>query len=962
MIPGTKVKSSAFADKGMGTVISAQTIFNIGYVDVFFEKFHEKMTLPQDEIIVLDPPDINIKNKIYSSANLFMLRLFKEQIKTLITQEGIQSAGSFKILPLPHQLLAVNFIIDQFKPHTLIADEVGLGKTIEAALTYKELKARGIVKNVLIIAPSGLCEQWKEEMKFKFFDDFVIYDREMVASLKKLHGQETNIWTIHDKIITSIDFVKPKKISEEISERSLNNRKWHNIHVFDAVVNACFDMVIFDEAQKLTKDFSGEETARYKIGKALSETTPVLLLLSATPHQGDPAKFKNLLKLVDPYLFFKDSDVTPDNVRKVSVRNNKRATVDFDGNRLFKQRLTSLCIIDRNVGEDKPELDLYEAVTNYVSQFYNFAKQNNNRTMMFLLLIFQRMVSSSSKAIFKSLSTRLDKLQNIRHSIIADEDIPETDVDADELEDMSAEVQLRALESEAQLTADKYLDIEIKELQRCVSLAQVASTGRNDAKFRKLLEIVDEFRSRENNPKLKFIIFTEFVETQNYLNNCLTKLNYSTALINGSMSSEEKIKQKRQFQDEAQFLISTDAGGEGINLQFCWVMINYDLPWNPMRLEQRIGRIDRIGQKHDVKIVNFQIKGTVEQRVRDVIELKLAVVKAEFNDGEDKLSDILSTLDEEFSFDKIYIDAVIKRKVDADNLDELAHQIYLRAKEIINEGQLALPFTELEGKYSINKRDIEIKTEKAKLLLEKYLLSNGSKLVPYKNKEGVYYFDDSITKRRINNVIFNQNAAVENEDYELFSLSHPYIVKLMGHLDDELESYVTAKLQVSESKFLGEKGFLFIYKMHITNYIDQPKEYIISIYINLAGQVNNRISQFFSESNFVNASDLVIGELTFDINAMRKIAEKVASEKAEIAFIELREQMKQSITAMEQKLIKYYSDKEKALKRIAVENIRTAKLKELSNDMLDKQKELRQRNQIVPSLKCEQIAYVEFCS
>jgi len=962
MIPGTKVKSTTFPEKGIGTVISIQTIFSKGYVDVFFEKSHEKMTLPQEEIIVLDSPDIKIKNKIYSPANLFMLRLFKEQIKTLFTQEGIQSAGNFKILPLPHQLLAVNFIIDQFKPHALIADEVGLGKTIEAALTYKELKARGIVKNVIVIAPSGLCEQWKEEMKLKFFDDFVIYDREMVASLKRLYGQETNIWTINDKIITSIDFVKPKKINEELSERSLNSRIWHNAHVFDAIANAYFDMVIFDEAQKLTKDFSGEETARYKIGKALSETTPILLLLSATPHQGDTAKFKNLLNLVDPYLFYKSSDVTPDNVRKVSVRNNKRAAIDFDGNRLFKQRLTSLCVIDRNGGEDKPELDLYEAVTNYVSQFYNFAKQQNNRTMMFLLLIFQRMVSSSSKAILKSLSTRLDNLQSIRQSIITVDDFPETEIDADELEDLSAEEQLRAFEKQAWLTAYKYLDIEIKELKKCVSLAQVASTGRNDAKFRKLLEIVDEFRSRENNPKLKFIIFTEFVETQNYLNDCLAKLNYSTALINGSMPSEERLKQKRKFQDEAQFLISTDAGGEGINLQFCWVMINYDLPWNPMRLEQRIGRIDRIGQEHDVKIVNFQIKGTVEQRVRDVIESKLAVIKAEFNDGEDKLSDILSTLDEEFSFDKIYIDAVIKREADSANLEKLAHQIYLRAKEIIKEGQLALPFTELEGKYSITKRDIEIKTEKAKLLLEKYLLSNGSKLIPYKNKESAYYFEDPRTGRRVNNVIFNQRTAVENEDYELLSLSHPYIVNLMEYLDDELESHVTAKLQVRESRFTGEKGFLFIYRMLITNYIDQPKEYIIPIYINLARQVNNRISKYFTESSFVNISDLVIGELTFDINTVREAVEKVASEKAEITFLEFSEQMKLSITAMEQKLTKYYMDKEKALERIAVENIRVAKLKELSNDKSDRQKELRQRNRIIPSLTCQQIAYVEFCS
>ncbi len=566
MVSGAKVKSLTFPEKGMGTIIGAQSVFNRSYIDVFFEKTKEKLTFPQEELIVFDPPELKIKNKVYSNASLFMLRLLKEQIKTLITQEGIQSAGNFKILPLPHQLLAVNFIIDQFKPRALIADEVGLGKTIEAALTYQELKAREIVKNVLIITPSGLCNQWKEEMKLKFFDDFIIYDKEMVLSLKKLHGQETNIWTLYDKIITSIDFVKPRKINEELGDRSLNNRIWHNIHVFDAIANAHFDMVIFDEAHKLTKDFSGEETARYKIGKALSETTPILLLLTATPHQGDTAKFKNLLNLIDPYLFYKSSDITSDNVKKVTIRNNKRAVVDFEGNRIFKQRLTSLCIIDRSDERDRPELELYDAVTKYVSEFYNFARQQNNRTMMFLLLIYQRMVSSSSRAILKSLSLRLESLQNIRQNITNNEELaPENEIDTDTLEDLSAEEQLQALEKQARLTAYKYLDIEIKELKKCVSFAQKSSVGRNDAKFKKLLEIVDEFKSRENNPNLKFIIFTEFIETQKYLNDCLTSLHYSTALINGSMSPEERLRQKRKFKDDAEFLISTDAGGEGIN-------------------------------------------------------------------------------------------------------------------------------------------------------------------------------------------------------------------------------------------------------------------------------------------------------------------------------------------------------------------------------------------------------------
>lgn len=961
MVAGAKVKCGAFPKKGIGTVISIQKIFNQSYVDVFFEKTKEKLTLLQDEVTPFDSPEVKIKNKIFSSANYFLLRLLKDQIKALVSQEGIQSAGNFKILPLPHQLLTVNFIIDQFKPRVLIADEVGLGKTIEAALTYQELKARGIVKKVLIITPSGLCAQWKEEMKLKFFEDFIIYDRDMVISLKKLHGQETNVWALSDKIITSIDFVKPKKIHEEIGERALNNRLWHNSHVFDAIANAHFDMVIFDEAHKLTKDFSGEETARYKLGKALSEASPILLLLTATPHQGDTAKFKNLLNLIDPYLFYKASDITLDNVRTVTVRNNKRAVVDFEGNRIFKQRITSLCVIDRSDEQDKPELELYEAVTKYVSEFYNFARQQNDRTMMFLLLIYQRMVSSSSRAILKSLSSRLEALQNIRQSIETEEPISETDIDIDNLEDLSAEEQLRILEKKARLAAWKHLDVEIKELKKCVFVAQRASAGRNDAKFKKLLEIIDEFKVRENNPNLKFIIFTEFIETQRYLNDCLTKLHYSTALINGMMSSDEKLRQKRKFKDEAQFLISTDAGGEGINLQFCWIMINYDLPWNPMRLEQRIGRIDRIGQAHDVKVINFQIKDTVEQRVRDVIESKLAIIKSEFADGEDKLSDILSTLNDEFDFDKIYIDAVVKRGADSAALEEISQDIYRRAKEIINQGQLLLPFTQLEGKYTISKRDIEKRADKAKILLEKYLLAHESKLVLYKQKEGAHYFEDPRTGKRMNNIIFSQKFAVENEDYELFSLSHPYISDLMGYLDESLEGYITGKLQVREGKFNSEKGFLFIYKMHVTNYIDQPKEYLIPCFVDISGKANNRISQYFSESEYITATDLVIGELPHDFELACASAHTIATQKAEVIFYEYREQLEKSIAETEKKLEKYFLDKESALQKIAVENIRIAKLKELQRDSHDKQSEQKRRRQMVPSLECQQIAYLEFC-
>ena len=156
-------------------------------------------------------------------------------------------------------------MLDRFKPRALIADEVGLGKTIEAALIYEELKARDMARRALVIAPSGLCVQWQEELKQKFFEEFSIYDRETVLSLKQLHGDEGNVWTLSDRIITSIDFIKPKRITSGLESRLVRQGQWHNRHVFEAACQAGFDVVIIDEAHKLTRDFSGEETARYKV-------------------------------------------------------------------------------------------------------------------------------------------------------------------------------------------------------------------------------------------------------------------------------------------------------------------------------------------------------------------------------------------------------------------------------------------------------------------------------------------------------------------------------------------------------------------------------------------------------------------------------------------------------------------------------------------------------------------------
>ena len=968
MKAGMRVRSIAHPDKGAGVVLGAENFFDEVYVDVFFEKTGERRTLPLTGLAVFSEPLAKLKAGGFSPASRFVLRLLVEQVRAENTRDSLQTAGNFKILPLPHQLLAVSFVLDQFKPRALIADEVGLGKTIEAALIYEELKARGMVRRVLVVAPSGLCHQWREEMKAKFGEEFVIYDRGTVLSLKKLYGERTNVWTLSDRIITSLDYVKPKNIHDELDERTVRARQWHNDNVFSAMTAAGFDMVIFDEAHKLTRDVTGGETARYKVGKALAEAAPVLLLLTATPHQGDPYKFRNLLQLIDPYLFYKNSDVKVENVRKVTVRNNKRAVVDFNGNRVFKQRITSLCLIQRDEERDKIELELYRAVTDYVTTFYEMASRRNNRTMMFLLLIYQRMVSSSSRAILKSLSARLAALEDLlRRTAGQEQDARPEELNWDHLEELTAEEQLaELLEAGAGHSAGALpasLAAEIAVLKNCVSLARQAAVGRNDVKFTRLLEIINEFKIRENNPGLKFIIFTEFVETQAYLHDCLSNLGYKTALINGRMSTEEKIAQKEYFREEAQVLISTDAGGEGINLQFCHVMINYDLPWNPMRLEQRIGRIDRIGQAHDVKVVNFQLADTVEQRVRDVIESKLAIIRREFNDGEDKLADILSTLQDEFSFEKIYIDALLKRQQDAAGLEAVSRQIFARAKAIIEEGRLALPFSNLAEKYTVSQRAIERKAGRAKQLLEQYLQAYGGTLNQYRQREGLYYFQDPRTGKRMQNIIFQQKYALEREDCELLSINHPYMEELMGSLDNDLVEDNTARLLVRESKFKGDKGFLFVYRLTISNYIDPAGLYLLPCYVSFAdgkGRVNNRISRYFQDFERINYSDLVIGSIPFNPDEAWRLARDAVRQQAQELFFEVKEQLTKKLLAEEEKFAKYYQDKEAAVNRIAVENIREAKRKELQRDRESRKAEWVRRRQLAPSLSLEQIAYVEF--
>ncbi len=727
-------------------VVGLTELFGQRYADVFIEPDGPVRRVPLAELRPLADPLAALGGSLHPGsrggqtipAPLFLARLAAHQLAAMLTQGGVLLAANFRVTPLPHQVLAVDFVLGQFRPRAMIADEVGLGKTIEAAMVYEELKLRHQARRVLVVVPAGLTRQWQDELVQKFGEGFVVYDRALVSALREIHGQETNLWTLHDQVITSLDFVKPQRARPDLSQRERARREAHNQRIFQDIVEAGWDMAIFDEAHKLSKHADGSETARYRVGEALAQAVPVFLLLTATPHQGDAARFLHLLNLVDPYAFNQVTDLHPDRVGAVVWRTRKRAAVDGQGRRLFKQRLTDVYPVDRSGPEHALERELCDAVTGYVRDNYNRAMGRGDRAFGFLMMLFQRLVTSSTQAIYEALRKRLEKLralqavlEQVNHSGRATEFDEEAATDDD-----------------AQDVLDELLDVpgvvdgaglvqEIAIIERLLDLARRARTG-HDAKMAALLDIIDEVCRREGDPKTKFLIFTEFVATQAAIRQTLEGMGYQVAVINGRQKLDERVAARQAFAGEAQFLVSTDAGGEGINLQFCHVMVNYDLPWNPMKLEQRIGRLDRIGQAHDVLVLNLLIQDSVERRVRQVLEAKLELIRQQY--GEDKLADILSTLQDEFNFDRLYMDALLQRQAEAAQLERVAQQIYERALEVLEQDELLLPQVQARME-DYRERLVEVSQERVKAMLFGYLAAYGEALHEYSRRPGVYYFD-----------------------------------------------------------------------------------------------------------------------------------------------------------------------------------------------------------------------------
>ena len=952
---GDYITSKSYKDKGKGYILNISEIADSKTYTVFFESTKEVLSLNENDIIKIKDPFEKIKDNDFDNPSLFPVRVLSEEIESLFYQDKIISACNFSIIPLPHQVLTVNNVLEkQFLPRCLIADEVGLGKTIEAALIYEELKFRKMVNRVLIVAPSGLTRQWQDELKTKFNEDFVLMTKDSFKSFQEIHGED-NVWVNYDKVITSIDFLKPKPVNDELSQNEMDRRSWHNEVITNNCINSSWDMVIFDEAHNLSKSSEGYETNRYKLGKSLAEVAPILLLLTATPHQGDSEKFKHLLKLIDPYKFYASDSLTPENVSSVTIKNNKRAAVDFKGNRIFKSRIPQIVKISQVEGDI--EQQLYHKVTEYVSKYYDLAVREKNFPFMFLLIIYQRMVSSSSRAIFKSMNKRLNDLKTdyISANKLKNVEIDEfEEVNLQEIYDEISYDNNESLNNISPSCIPHIMLEEINILEECVNLAQRASHGRQDFKMIKLLEIIDLVILEEKNPNVKFIIFTEFIETQNYIEEVLTGMGYSTTLFNGNMSLEEKIKSKTRFKEECQFLITTDSGGEGINLQFCHIMINYDLPWNPMKIEQRIGRIDRIGQTKDVRIFNFILEGTVEERVHSILDSKLDLIAKEF--GDDKRNDVLTAISGEHNFNEIFM-GTITNEHDEKELEHIGSLIYAQAKNIIEKQDFLMPFTEVGNSQEIQSYMLGNENYLIKNLIFSYANLNNVGIKEYTRKKHVYYFDEYLDGLKLKNIVFDRKIAIENEEYDYFNVNHPFVRNIV-------ENYIKSDSMSFNIKYKGYteniKGFLFYYRFELTNNEGFVKRKLVPIFLNEQGIYDSKVSNWFKNIKYYNF-EMRNEFVTDDFNELLLLANKIRDNEMNNFKSETEIKLLEQINHDKEKFEKYFKDKESAIKKIAIENIRNKQLQDLRNLRQKEFERFTRKKNIVPTFELFAIAKVELC-
>lgn len=805
---------------------------------------------------VLDDPKSRMMEGRLGSARQFALRVTARRYELENLTNDLVSLGEARVDIKPHQVSVVHRVISEYPHRFLLCDEVGLGKTIEAAMILKELRARGSATRTLVIAPPNLLRQWQFELKSKFNETFSIINSETVRYLKSVQSYEGNPFDAFDSVIVSSAWVAAEQWTKLATESP-------------------WDMVIVDEAHHARvrgRGQSRKENRLYKTVRALASpdafSKRAALFLTATPMQLDSSELYSLVEVLDPALFPTEErfdahrravpglsrlvhDLTehgypipnnpPDDiVRRVSQwlqTPEEEAIVRLEGgddsiaqlcDDLSARHLLSQVLIRNRkkiVGGFMPrqahrwqvdltpeEVKALAAVEDYVREGYAKQARTKDVALGFVMVIFQKLMASSIRALRTSLDRRRARLEagagSIARQKITHATLTEIDQELDD-DQLASEILDRLGVADAE---------EAVELKLLVEMLDAVPT---DSKGDVFIAQLKELQRHEPNPKV--LLFTEFRETQEYLRQRLEPIGWDVFLFHGQLKPAAKDAAVEQFRASANpsILLSTEAGGEGRNFQFCHLLVNYDLPWNPMRVEQRIGRVDRIGQEHTVQVFNLWVKGTIEERVLDVLEHRINI----FEDTVGGLDPILGDTERDLAH-ILRLGGEERDRALAQFEDKLEHQMKAartaeeKLRDFIMETKSyssAIAST-LAGRESpISPADQELFVTRLLADVNTYLdgLEDGTYQVTF-NEPFLSDYPQHTKDSRRRTVAFRPDVKPDSEHVEYLALGHPVVDELINRVTNSTYVGSAAAFEIEVSEELPEAaGWLVVYELGV---------------------------------------------------------------------------------------------------------------------------------------------------
>jgi superfamily II DNA or RNA helicase len=848
--PGERITHTEF---GPGVVLEPA---HDGYLRAFFGVVGERR-VPVSSVRRERTRTERILQSVAGGSDRARKAWLSYEAHALPVMESASALTSARIDLLPHQVVLTHRIATASPRRYLIADEVGLGKTIEAALILRELASRGELTRALMVVPAGLVNNWHRELNEVFNLDFEVFGSE-----GDITDRKTNAFAKHDRLIASIDTLKrPARI-----KRLLDAPRW--------------DLVVFDEAHHLTAHRTGgkvRKTENFKLAEALKDHARDLLLLSATPHQGNHFQFWMLVQLLNPTLFGSPEDMLENRHRlnTVMFRRTKADACQPDGSPLFARRW----VHTESFLMNQEERLFYEKLREYLEDGFDLARHQGNqgRALGFLMAIFQKIAASSFAAVRRTLKRRLlmltlheaflrdkeldiegrERLTEEARELIHEEfGLPRDSVSRSEVDRVLADLKYRLvkkLDEEAlEMASDPYgseysathaeeaasavVDLHLPEERlRIGDLLRIFPQQR-ETKAQKLLDGLGHLWRQNANEKI--VIFATYLGTVDLIAREIEQAYPGQGVVvlrggdhGAKLAAERKFRQK----EGPRVLVCTAAGREGLNLQFARILFNFDLPWNPMDMEQRIGRIHRYGQRDTAQIYNLVLSDTIEGRIFLMLDEKLAEIARTLgkvddqgNLAEDLRAQILGQLSERLNYDRLYQDALSDPELKRTKVElEAALSNSQEARLVVFD-----LFQDLDG-FSLDEykpfSDVSSSLDRLVTFLSTAVADRQQKLVKVDDTTYDLMTPEGVRCARLS---LSRDAASHQKDLQLLGLDHPLVQEELKHWS----SISADELGISVQADVESEILLLIWETEIMISSGNRRTIVISIAMDESGR------------------------------------------------------------------------------------------------------------------------------